>query len=347
MLLCLNGQNFGAVINFSYIFFFNGHILDVAITLHICIKILYYSPYMTDRMLFHGSHDQALAEKVASIIGCELGRLEITSFKDTEQRVRVLDDVGDKTAFVILSVSTPVNDRLVEMCLIADALRGADAKKIIAVVPYLGYMRQDKAHREGEAVSARVIARMIESSGYDKVITIDMHSDASAGFFNIPVNHLFSFNLFAEVIAKEHKEPIIVAPDAGGTKRAQRFASLLDAPMILLEKKRSLEKVHVVEHMKLIGSSENKEAVIIDDLVTSGQTLAKAAKALKEEGSPRVVACVTHPVFIDGTVENLSNSDLDAIYITDTIPLKKEQLFPKLHVVSVASLLAEAIMKTR
>ncbi|MBP6884376.1 MAG: ribose-phosphate pyrophosphokinase [Candidatus Pacebacteria bacterium] len=302
---------------------------------------------MTDRMLFHGTHDLVLAEKVASIIGCELGRLEITSFKDTEQRVRVLDDVGDKVVFVLLTVATPVNDRIIELCLIADALRGADAKKIIAVLPYLGYMRQDKAHREGEAVSARVIARIIESAGYDKVITLDMHSDASAGFFNIPVNHLFSFNLFADVIAKEHREPVIVAPDAGGTKRAQRFATLLNAPMILLEKTRSLEKVHVVEHMKLIGSSDKKEAVIIDDLVTSGQTLAKAAKALKEEGAPRVVACVTHPVFIDGTKANLADSDLDAIYVTDTIPIPDAYMFPKLHVVSVASLLAEAIKKTR
>jgi ribose-phosphate pyrophosphokinase len=299
-------------------------------------------------MLFHGTHDLALAEKVASIIGCDLGRLEITSFKDTEQRVRVLDDVGDKVAFVLLTVATPVNDRLVELCLIADALKGADAKKIIAVLPYLGYMRQDKAHREGEAVSARVIAHMIEAAGYDKVITIDMHSDASAGFFNIPVNHLFSFNLFAEVIAKEHKDPVVVAPDAGGTKRAQRFATTLGGvPMILLEKTRSLEKVHVVEHMKLIGSSENREAVIIDDLVTSGQTLVKAAKALKEEGAPRVVACVTHPVFIEGTKENLQDSDLDAVYVTDTIPLPKNFMFPKLHIVSVAPLLAEAIMKTR
>ena len=303
---------------------------------------------MTDRMLFHGTQDLALAEKIATIIGCDLGRLEITSFKDTEQRVRVLDDVGDKVVFVLISVSTPVNDRIIELCLIADALRGADAKKIIAVLPYLGYMRQDKAHREGEAVSARVIARIIESSGYDKVITIDMHSDASAGFFNIPVNHLFSFNLFAEVISKEHRDPVVVAPDAGGTKRAQRFATTLGgAPMILLEKTRSLERVHVVEHMKLIGSSEKREAVIIDDLVTSGQTLAKAAKALKEEGAPRVVACVTHPVFIEGTKENLQSSDLDAIYVTDTIPLPKEYMFPKLHVVSVAPLLAEAIMKTR
>ena len=302
---------------------------------------------MTDRMLFHGTHDLVLAEKIAGIIGCELGRLEITSFSDTEQRVRVLDDVGDKVAFVIVSVSTPVNDRLVELCLIADALKGADAKKIIAVLPYLGYMRQDKAHREGEAVSARVIARMIESAGYDKVITLDLHSDASAGFFNIPVQHLFSFPLFEEVLKNEKMEPVIVAPDAGGAKRAQRFASMLSAPMIMLEKTRSLEKVHVVEHMKLIGSSSGKEAVIIDDLVTSGQTLAKAAKALKEEGSPRVIACVTHPVFIDVTKKILSESDLDVIYVTDTIPLPKEMIFPKLKVLSVAPLLAEAILKTR
>lgn len=302
---------------------------------------------MTDRILFHGSHDLALAEKIAGIIGCDLGRLEITSFSDTEQRVRVLDDVGDKTAFVIVSVSTPVNERLIELCLIADALKGADAKKIIAVLPYLGYMRQDKAHREGEAVSARVIARIIESAGYDKVITLDLHSDASAGFFNIPVQHLFSFSLFEDILKNESKNPVIVAPDAGGAKRAQRFATLIGSPMILLEKTRSLEKIHVVEHMKLIGSSGGREAVIIDDLVTSGQTLAKAARVLKEEGSPKVIACVTHPVFIDVTKKILSESDLDTIYVTDTIPLPESFMFPKLKVISVAPLLAEAIQKTR
>lgn len=302
---------------------------------------------MTDRILVAGSHDHVLAEKVAKIIGCEVSGLEITSFSDTEQRVRVFEDVGDKTVFVLLSVSTPVDNRLLELCLIADALRGADAKKIIAVLPYLGYMRQDKAHREGEAVSARVVARMIESAGYDKIITLDMHSDASAGFFKIPVTHLFSLSLFADMFKEQKADPVIVAPDAGGAKRAQRFAGLLGTPMIMLEKTRSLEKIHVVEHMKLIGSSEGKEAVIIDDLVTSGQTLAKAATALKEEGAQKVTACVTHAVFIDTTRNNLENSDLDAIYITDTIPLPKEYMFPKLHVISVAPLLAEAIMKTR
>jgi ribose-phosphate pyrophosphokinase len=298
-------------------------------------------------MLFHGSHDLVLAEKVAGVIGCELGRLEITSFSDTEQRVRVLDDVGDKAVFVLLSVSTPVNDRLIELCLIADALKGADAKKIIAVVPYLGYMRQDKAHREGEAVSARVIAHMIEAAGYDKVITLDLHSDASAGFFNIPVQHLFSFSLFSDLFKDEDRKMVVVAPDAGGAKRAQRFATMLSSPMIMLEKTRSLEKVHVVEHMKLIGSAGGREAIIIDDLVTSGQTLAKAARALKEEGAPKVIACVTHPVFIDVTKKVLSDSDIDTIYVTDTIPLTEDQMFPKLKIVSVAGLLAEAILKTR
>ncbi len=302
---------------------------------------------MTDRMLFCGTHDHALGEKVAAIIGCEIGQLEITAFADTEQRVRVIDDVGDKTVFVLMSIATPVDSRLVELCLIADALKGADAKKIIAVLPYLGYMRQDKAHREGEAVSARVIAHMIESAGFDKVITIDLHSDASAGFFNIPVTHLFSFSIFAEALKNEHKEPVIVAPDAGAAKRAQRFASILGAPMILLEKKRDLSKMHTIESMRLIGSSEGKEAVLIDDLVTSGQTLARAAAALKEEGAPRVVACVTHPVFIDRTKEILSTSQLDAVYITDTIPIAEEFMFPKLHVLSIAPLLAEAIQKTR
>lgn len=302
---------------------------------------------MTDRILVAGSHDHVLAEKVAKIIGCPVTGLEITSFSDTEQRVRIFEDVGDKTVFVLLSVSTPVDSRLLELCLIADALRGADAKKIIAVLPYLGYMRQDKAHREGEAVSARVVARMIESAGYDKIITLDLHSDASAGFFNIPVTHLFSLSLFADLLKEEKADPVVVAPDAGGAKRAQRLAGILSAPMIMLEKTRSLEKIHVVEHMKLIGSSEGKEAVIIDDLVTSGQTLAKAASALKEEGAKKVIACVTHPVFIDTTKKNLENSDLDAIYITDTIPIPKEYMFPKLHVLSVAPILAEAILKTR
>lgn len=302
---------------------------------------------MSDKILVHGKDDSVLAQKVAELAGLPITELEITSFADTEQRVRVSEDVGDKTVFVLFSVCPPVDEHLMELCLIADALRGMDAKRIVAVLPYLGYMRQDKSHREGEAISARIVARMVEAAGFDKVITIDMHSDASAGFFNIPVNHVFAFPVFAEALSHEKREPVIVAPDAGAAKRAQRFASMLSAPMILLEKTRSLEKKHVVEHMRLIGSAGGREAVIIDDLTTSGGTLAKAADIVKEEGAPRVVACVTHGVFIPGAIETLEKSALDTIFVTDSIPLKKEYESSKIKVVSIAPLLAEAIQKTR
>lgn len=300
--------------------------------------------FMKDYALFSGSSNRYLSLDIAKILEQDLGKLEIVTFADSEKRVRIEEPVADKIVFVVASLSNPVDSQLVELCLIGDALKSNDCGKMIAVIPYYGYGRQDKAHREGEGVSARVMARLIEAVDFNKVILIDVHSDMVAGFFQKSVVHLFGAEIFIKAVSA-YPDCLVVAPDAGAAKRAQKFAEMLSAPLALIEKKRNLDKLHTIEQLHLIGNVRGKTAILIDDVVTSGSTLVKAAYALKEDGAKGVIACVTHADFVDGTKEILQKSPLDRVYISDSIHLPEDRRFPKLTVVSLATLLAEQIRK--
>lgn len=295
--------------------------------------------------LFSGSANPRLPQSVAELLGKKLGKIEIVTFADSEKRVRIEEDVADKTCFVIASLSNPVDSHLVELCLIGDALKSNDCGKMIAVVPYYGYARQDKAHRDGEGVSARVMARLIEAVDFDKIVTVDLHSDLVAGYFDVPNVHLFGSTIFVDALKKTKEEYVVVSPDAGAAKRSQKFAESLDVPLTYMEKKRSLEKLHELEHMRLIGDVTGKTAILVDDVTTTGSTLVKAAYALKDHGAKKVVACVTHADFVEGTHKILQDSPLDRIYTTDSIHLKPELRFAKLEVVSIAPLLAMQMKK--
>jgi ribose-phosphate pyrophosphokinase len=295
--------------------------------------------------LFSGSANPHLATSIAKLLNKSLGKIEIITFADSEKRVRIEEDVTDKTVFVIASLSNPVDTHLVELCLIGDALKSNDCGKMIAVIPYYGYARQDKAHREGEGISARVMARLIEAVDFNKVVTVDLHSETVAGFFDTSVVQLFGASIFVSQLRKMKEEFVVVAPDAGAAKRAQKFAELLNAPLILIEKKRNIEKLHSVESMRLIGETKGKIAVLIDDVITSGSTLVKAAYALKEQGAKRVLACVTHADFIEGTRRILQDSPIDKVYVSDSIRIPEPFKFPKLEIVSIAPLLSEQIRK--
>lgn len=294
--------------------------------------------------LISGSANPGLSRKVASFLHKDLGKIEIVTFADSEKRVRIEEKVEDKTCFVIASLSNPVDSNLVELCLIGDALKNNDVKRLVAVIPYYGYARQDKAHREGEGISARVMARLIEAVEFDKVVTVDLHSDLVAGYFRIPVVHLFGAAVFTEKLA-EISDIVVVAPDAGGAKRAQHFADIVNAPLAVIEKKRNLNKLHELDSIRLIGDVRGKVAVLIDDVVTSGSTLVKAAYALKEQGAKRVIACVTHADFVEGTAKILENSPLDEVKVTDSIAIAPTDKFPKLEIVSLAPLLVKQIKK--
>lgn len=304
-----------------------------------------YHETMKHYTLFSGTGNERLSHEVVKPLHKDLGKLEIVTFADSEKRVRVEEEVTDKLCFVIASLTNPVDTHLVELCLIADALKSNDCGKLVAVIPYYGYARQDRAHRPGEGVSARVMARLIEAVDIDKVITVDLHSELVAGYFNIGMVELSAQTIFAQKIKEKYRDVVVVSPDAGGAKRAQHFAELLDAPLTFMEKKRDLNKLHDVERLQFIGEAKGKTAVLIDDVVTTGSTLVKAAYTLKDHGVKAVVACVTHADFVEGTHKVLEDSPLDKVYVTDTIPKKPENRFAKLEMVSVAPLLAEQIKK--
>lgn len=298
---------------------------------------------MKNFKIFSGTANSPLAEKIGKILATPLGKIEIVRFADSEVRVRIEEEVTNLPCFVVASLSNPVDAHLVEFCLIVDALKQNDAQKIIGVIPYFGYARQDKAHRLGEGVSARVMAKLIEAVGVDKIITVDLHSEAVSAFFNIPVTHLFGLSIFLPKISKLKDDLVVVAPDAGGVKRAQKFAEELDVPLALIEKKRNLEKIHTLEVLKLIGEVKNKTACIVDEVITGGGTVVEAAKLLKKTGAKKVIACATHADFVEGTKKKLVSSEVDKIYVSDTILVPRDKIFPKLEIVSIADLIAKTI----
>ncbi|RJR15080.1 ribose-phosphate pyrophosphokinase [Candidatus Microgenomates bacterium] len=296
-------------------------------------------------LLFSGSGNHELSLKIAKLLSVNLSKIEIVTFADSEKRVRIEENVRDKMIFVTASLNNPVDTNLVELCLIGDALKTNDAGRMVAVIPYYGYGRQDKAHREGEGISARVMAKLIESVHFNKVVTVDLHSEIVAGFFDISVVHLYGAAIFVEPLQDLNEDLVVVSPDAGAAKRAQKFADLLDVPLVFIEKKRNLDKLHTIQNMRLVGEVAGKTAVLIDDVITSGSTLVKGAYMLKEQGAKKVVACVTHADFIEGTDNILKESPIDTVFVSDSIPVKSEQHFSRLKVVSLAPLLAEQIKK--
>ncbi len=301
---------------------------------------------MNERAAIFGiTSNPALANELATGLDLPLGKMEVITFADSEKRVRIEEDIRDKNVAVIASLSNPVDSYLVELCLVVDALKSNDAHKIIAVIPYYGYARQDKAHRDGEGVSARVMARLIEAVDISRVIAIDLHSDAVAGFFKVPVTHLSGAPIFVERLLQEPDDYVVVAPDAGAAKRAQHFASLMGAPMVMIEKKRNLDKLHTIDSIHLIGEVKGKTAIIVDDVVTSGSTLVKAAYALEEAGAKKVIACVTHADFVAGTHTILGDSPIPRVLVSDSIAKPEEYKFDKLEILPLANLLIPAIRK--
>lgn len=295
--------------------------------------------------LFLGTANPHLARETAKLLHKDLGKLEIVTFADSEKRVRIEEDVAEKMCFVIASLSNPVDTHLVEFCLIGDALKQNDCAKLVAVIPYYGYARQDKAHREGEGISARVMAKLIQAVGYDRVIAVDLHSELVGGYFHIPLTHLSAQQLFANELLKNSRGYVVVSPDAGGAKRAQHFAEILKTPLVFMEKKRNLQQIHTLDWMNVIGEVAGKTAVLFDDVITSGSTLVKAAYILKERGAKEVIACATHADFIEGTRRILDDSPLDKVFVTDSILVKTTERMKKLEIVSLAPLLAEQIKK--
>lgn len=299
---------------------------------------------MNDYILFSGSSNVPLAKAVAKELGVSLGKVDLTRFADGELRPWIQEDVRDKTVFVLESFSYPMDEHIIEMVLMGDAIRRSAPKTMIAVVPYLGYSRQDKQHRVGEPVSARIIAKMLEVSKYREVISVDLHNDAIVGFFQVPVQHLSAIALLAEKI-KDLKlsDVVVVAPDVGGVKRARNFSYLLDVPIVVMEKRRFWDRYDTTETFQIIGDVSGKTAVIVDDIISTGGTIVQSAKSLKEAGCNNVYVCSTHGILAGEAIGKLQHAPIEKVILTDAIEIPKDKHFAKLEIVSVAGILADAI----
>jgi len=298
-----------------------------------------------ETVVFSGDANRKLSEEIVHNMGLSLGKVEIVHFADSETRVRIEEDVEGKDVFIIQGLSNPVNDHLMTLLLMGDAAKRGEARRVIAVVPYHGYARQDRVHRPGECLSAQVVARLIESVGFDKLVTLELHNETILGFFKIPVVHLSGLSVFRPLVEKIKDDVVVVTPDAGALKRAQSFSEGLDVPLALIEKKRDLNTLHKILSMRVVGDVAGKTAVIVDDVIVSGGTLVNAAYLLKQKGAKQVIAVATHADFVAGADKILQDSPVDKIWVTDTIPVSEEQRFPKLKILSMAPLISEAMKK--
>jgi ribose-phosphate pyrophosphokinase len=299
---------------------------------------------MKDFVLFSGSSNVPLATEVAKSLGVGLGKVNLERFADGELRPWIQEDVRDKTVIVIESLFNPIDEHVMELVLMGDALRRMAPKNMIAVIPYMGYSRQDKLHRIGEPVSARVIAKFLEVSMFSEIIAVDLHNDAIVGFFEVPVMHVSALPMLADKVKSMNlKDAVIISPDVGGVKRARNLAYLLDMDMVVMEKRRFLDKHDTSEMYQIIGDVKGKTAVIIDDIISTGGTTAAAATSLMEAGATSVVAMTTHGVLAGPAKDKLSQAPIAKVICSNSIDIPKEKQFEKLEVISLAPLLADAI----
>ena len=302
---------------------------------------------MSDLIVFTGSSNRNLARRVVCELGLELGRATVGRFSDGEVSIEVDENVRGKDVFVIQSTCAPTNDNLMELVIMADAIRRASAYRITAVVPYFGYARQDRRPRSARVpISAKVIADMIGGVGIDRLLTVDLHADQIQGFFKIPVDNVYGSPVLVEEVIRQHYErPVIVSPDVGGVVRARAIAKQTnDLDLAIIDKRRA--RANHAEVMHVIGEVEGRTAVLVDDIVDTAGTLCTASRALKDAGATQVVAYITHPVLSGGAVERVADSDIDEMVVTDTIPLGETALAcRKVRQLSLDRLLAESIRR--
>ena len=296
--------------------------------------------------IFTGNANLKLATDVATYLQIPLGKATVGRFSDGEVMVEILENVRGRDVFVLQSTCQPTNDHLMEVMIMVDALKRASAGRITAALPYFGYARQDRRVRSMRvAISAKVVANMLQIAGVDRVLTMDLHADQIQGFFDIPVDNIYAAPLLLEDVVKRNLENlIIVSPDVGGVVRARALAKRLDSDLAIIDKRRP--KANTAEVMNIIGEVNGRTCVIMDDMVDTANTLVKAAAALKENGAARVLAYCTHPVLSGGAVDRVTNSQLDELVVTDTIPLPRDALAnKKIRVLSCAQLLAETVLR--
>jgi ribose-phosphate pyrophosphokinase len=299
--------------------------------------------------LFAGNANAALAHDVAKHLGTPLGRAYVGRFSDGEVNVELMENVRGRDVFIMQPTCPPANDNLMELLIMVDACRRASAARITAVVPYMGYARQDRRVRGTRmSIAAKLVANMLSSAGVTRLLTIDLHAEQISGFFDIPVDNVYASPvLLGDAWRQQYKNMIVVSPDVGGVARARALAKRLDdADLAIIDKRRPRPNESKV--MNIIGEVEGKTCLLIDDMVDTAGTLCQAAQALKDEGALKVVAYITHPVLSGNAVEKISKSALDELVVTDTIPLSAAaKACERIRLLSVAGLLAETIRRIR
>lgn len=294
--------------------------------------------------IFTGTAHPALAKEISDYIGVPLGKSLCGRFNNGEIQVMINESVRGKDCFIIQPTGSPVNDNLMEMLIMVDALKRASARNITVVVPYYGYARQDRKTRGREPISAKLVADLLGTAGVTRVVTMDLHAGQIQGFFDVPVDHLASAALLADYVKSKNLENLtVVSPDLGGVNRARDLADRVGAPIAIIEKRRP--EPGVAKVMNIIGDVKGRNCFVVDDIVDTAGSLCKGAKALMEYGAAGVYAAVCHPVLTDPATERIKESVLKELVVTNSLPIEKEKMQDKLTVLSVAPLLGEAILR--
>ena len=296
-------------------------------------------------LVFSGNSNKKLARDICKFLKIELANAAVDTFSDGETRVKINTNARGRDVFVVQSTSYPSNTNLIEVLIMIDALKRASAQRITAVLPYFGYARQDRKDQPRVPITAKLVANLLTVAGTDRVLTIDLHAGQIQGFFDIPLDHLFAFTIVADYIKKLKldKNLVIVSPDVGGIKTARAYAKRMKCSLAIVDKRRVNDKEAEVMH--IMGNVKGKHAVVVDDMVATAGSLVEAVDAIKSEGALDVYAAVTHPVLCGPAIERIKRSQLKEVIVTDTIPIPKEKMIDKIKVLSVASLLGEAIKR--
>lgn len=292
--------------------------------------------------VFTGNSNPKLAKEICDYLGTSLVDAEVFRFGDGEISVTITESIRGSDVFVVQPTCPPVNENIMELLIMIDALKRASARSVTAVVPYFGYARQDRKAKPRDPISAKLMSNLITSAGADRLVSIDLHASQIQGFFNVPVDHLLGAPILAEYfLNKDLDNTIIVAPDVGSVKRCRDFAERLDTSIAIIDKRRP--KPNVSEVMNIIGDVSDKNVILLDDMIDTAGTITEAARVLKNKGANKVYACCTHPIFSGPAIDRLKESVLEEVVVTNTIPLSEEKKLDKVKVLSIAPLLGEAL----
>ena len=303
----------------------------------------YFDPKLK---IFALNSNKPLAEKIAKVVGVELGKISVNQFSDGEIRINIEESIRGDHVYIIQSTSRPVNDNLMELLIMIDALKRASVKTVNVVLPYYGYARQDRKARSREPITSKLVANMITRAGADRILTLDLHAAQIQGFFDMPVDHLLGAPLLANYFLDNDiadEGTVVVSPDHGGVTRARKLAEFLKSPIAIIDKRRP--KANVAEVMNIIGNVEGKKCILIDDMIDTAGTITLAAQALEDAGATEVYACCTHPVLSGPAIERIEASALKKVIVTDSIQLTEETKSDKIVQISVSELMGDAIKR--